>query len=108
MTYDDWKLETPEDEADRIRGRVICEHCEARRATGSYEFGGIWKGVVEYLCESCAEEREAESEKPVCADCEERIGTVLIEDLTGHGHDQWLCDRCAQERVDADDLQSTS
>jgi protein-arginine kinase activator protein McsA len=104
MTYDDWKTETPEDEALRRMGRVRCEHCDARRAVGSYEFKGIWKGVVEYLCEPCAEARAEESLKPVCEDCEDAIGTILAEDLTGYvGHDEWLCESCADRRRDEEE-----
>jgi transposase-like protein len=94
MTYDDWKTETPEDEMYRRMGRIQCEMCDSR-AHGSYEFKGIWKGVVEYLCEPCAEKREEEASKPVCVDCDAAIATVFCEDLTGHGHDQWLCQNCA-------------
>jgi hypothetical protein len=102
VTYDDWKTETPEDEAYRKMGRVTCECCDVRRASGSYEFGGIWKGVVEYLCEDCAEQREAEASKPVCEDCEDAVATVYDEDLTGYhpkGGD-WLCARCYDNRCD--------
>jgi protein-arginine kinase activator protein McsA len=99
MTYDDWKTETPEDEADRRRGRIVCECCDERRATGSYEFKGIWRGPAAYLCDDCAEARHDESLKPVCADCEDKIGAVFVEDLTGHlGHDEYLCEQCAAQR----------
>ncbi|HEY1888471.1 MAG TPA: hypothetical protein VGG86_20880 [Roseiarcus sp.] len=100
--YDAWKTETPEDEAYRKMGRVACECCLERRASGSYEFGGVWKGVVEYLCEDCAQEREAEASKPVCADCEDAIGTEFAEDLTGYSgkSGEWLCAKCAEARCD--------
>jgi hypothetical protein len=93
MDYDSWKLETPEDEALRKMGRVTCEDCDRARATNccTTEYG-----PREYfLCERCAEKRD-------CADCG-AFGTELVEDLTGHGVDQWLCVKCMEARIDAEE-----
>jgi hypothetical protein len=101
MTYDDWKTETPEDEYWRKHGRTHCEACDKRFADGSYEFNGIWRGVVAHLCEDCAAKRDEESSKPVCEDCEDAIG-AWCEDLTGYhpkGGD-WLCRQCQERRQD--------
>jgi hypothetical protein len=95
VTYDDWKLETPEDEYYRRHGHTHCEACDRRFADGVYEFNGIWKGVVAHLCEDCANARDEESSKPVCDDCDDAIGTEFHEDLTGYGKDHWLCQACA-------------
>jgi hypothetical protein len=102
MTYDDWKLETPEDEAYRKMGRRMCQMCDRRRAVDSFEFGGIWKGMAAYMCEPCAEKCEEESKKPVCEDCDDAIGTVFAEDLTGYSGKvgEWLCAHCYDKRCD--------
>ena len=105
MTYDQWKTETPEDEADRRRGRVVCEECEERYAVGSYEFGGVWKGVpAAYLCEPCAITREEEAAKPVCNECGE-LADAWHEDMTGYDPNggQWLCERCHDKQCEPRD-----
>ena len=86
MTYDDWKLETPEDEA--LRRRVICEDCDRARATNCCT---TKYGPREYwLCEPCAEKRDCK-----CG----AFATEWSEDLTGYDPEggQWLCVPCAEE-----------
>ena len=67
MTYDDWKTETPEDEAARrIRARRIeCDDCGDRFATiwcedltGYDPEGGQW------LCDRCVEEPSRAGHEP--------------------------------------------
>jgi hypothetical protein len=94
MTYDDWKLETPEDEAYRKMGKIRCEDCDERRATNACEANhrGPYHHTY-WLCEPCAERRECK-----CGG----FGTEWSEDLTGydrHGG-QWLCVECAEREPD--------
>jgi hypothetical protein len=93
MTYDDWKLETPEDEAYRKMGRVRCEDCDDRRATNLC----VSKyGPCEYfLCEPCAEKRD-------CPDCG-GFGTEFVEDLTDYSGDRYLCVACFDKLVEVQD-----
>jgi hypothetical protein len=90
MDYDSWKLETPEDEAYRKMGRVICEDCDRARATNLCT---TKYGPREYwLCEPCAEKRD-------CPNCG-GFGTEFIEDLTDHGGDRYLCVSCFEKLVE--------
>jgi hypothetical protein len=56
MTYDDWKLDNAEDEAQaRIRAkRIMCDDCDERYADGWHEdLTGYHPNGGDWLCEAC-------------------------------------------------------
>jgi hypothetical protein len=95
MTYDDWKLETPEDEYWRKHRRApkndgVCDRC--------YADGFNWDAPTDAgCCYECGADLPRN-----CEDCDDAIGTVFAEDLTGYSGKpgEWLCARCYDRRCD--------
>jgi hypothetical protein len=72
MTYDDWKLESPEDEHWRVHGKQWCEDCDNARATNCYVTSHSGPYHHEYwLCEPCCEKRDEEEAKRLAQEAED-------------------------------------